>query len=178
MIYDNVIYKIICIIAVLGGCIGTIIYFGKFCNWVKKLFSIKYRQQKEIYLLIKEWYDYIHINLDTENFNIAALDKIEKDIDFLFNKNHNFSLIFTKKFIKKSFKILGVERNTKDIITQFIKYVGLDCENNLLAFTLYEKSKNKTYKFSNYPYRFYWQFIMGRFYVFHSQYKKTGKILR
>ena len=163
------------VIATIAGFISGIIYFGRFCNWIKSLFSVKYRQQKEIYILIKEWYDYVDIHLDDDNFNINKLNNIEGKINFLFQKNKNLNLSFSKRFMKKSLKISGVNINTRDSINQFIKYVGLDSEYNKLALALEEKNKKKSYNLSNYPYRIYWQFIFGNFYSFYHQYKKNWK---
>ena len=60
--------------------------------------------------------------------------------------------------------MFGLNKNAKNPITEFIKHTGLNSESNKLALALMEKSKNKTYNLSSYPYRLFWQFILGNFY--------------
>ena len=69
-------YAIILVFVTVCTAIG---FIPKFYNLTKKLFSVKYRQQKEIYILIKEWYDYIDIHLNEEKFNINKLNNIEEN---------------------------------------------------------------------------------------------------
>ena len=168
----------------IGSLLALVITYLTIGRHIKQLFSnIKKRLsknlKKQICIVTKiiDWFNYIDINLDQESFNMAYINSLEKEIDFMFSniKSKNYILKFNKKFRSKALKYYGLKKEYHNT-ESFNKYVRLNYDYVKLIIGLsnciHKKSKLSEEKILLSD---YWNIMRGNFYKFYGQYNSDWK---
>lgn len=110
---------------------------------------LKSTKQKELYRMIKQWFDEIDQNLNI-GLNMDKLGNYEKNIDeYIKDKKLDKRIRCSKTFIKKYLREIGIKK---------------ECQDDYQLFNKYTRNAKDDYLDG------YWTRIKANFYKFHANY--------